>query len=118
MLEAQFSGTTGRGIGRYGAGQLADVTFRPDGSLTANPETMFLAGLILHAWPGLDLYAYAGEEYESRNFGFTPLGTNNFVGLGNPVIQQFGLRRRTLHPLLGQCPRGQVNHGRLLAGYL
>lgn len=90
MLEAQFSGTTGRGIGRYGAGQLADVTFRPDGSLTANPETMFLAGLILHAWPGLDLYAYAGQEYESRNFGFTPLGTNNFVGLGNPAFVNSG----------------------------
>ena len=90
MLEAQFSGITGRGIGRYGAGQLADVTFRPDGSLTANPETMFLAGLVLHAWPGLDLYAYAGEEYESRNFGFTPLGTNKFVGLGNPAFNNSG----------------------------
>ena len=70
MLEAQFSGK--------------------DGSLTANPETMFLAGIILHAWPGLDLDAYAGEEYESRNFGFTPQGTNNFVGLGNPVSNNSG----------------------------
>ncbi|MDQ6702762.1 MAG: DUF2076 domain-containing protein [Pseudomonadota bacterium] len=90
MLEAQFSGITGRGIGRYGAGQLADVTFRPDGSLTANPETMFLAGLVLHAWPGLDLYAYAGEEYESPNFGHTPLGTAKFVGLGNPAFNNSG----------------------------
>jgi hypothetical protein len=90
MLEAQFSGATGRGIGRYGAAQLADVTFRPDGSLTAIPETMFLAGLVLHAWPGLDLYAYAGEEYESRNFGFTRLGTANFVGLGNPEFVNSG----------------------------
>jgi len=90
VLEAQFSGITGRGIGRYGAAQLADVTFRPDGSLTANRETMFLAGLILHAWPGLDLYAYAGEEYESPNFGFTPLGTSNFIGLGNPAFNNSG----------------------------
>lgn len=90
MVEAQFSGITGRGIGRYGAGQLADVTFRPDGSLTAIPETMFLAGLVVHPWPGLDLYAYAGEEFESANFGFTPLGTNNFVGLGNPAFNNSG----------------------------
>jgi len=90
MLEAQFSGITGRGIGRYGAAQLADVTFRPDGSLAAIPETMFLAGLVLHAWPGLDVYAYAGEEFENRNFGFTPLGTNNFIGLGNPEFNNSG----------------------------
>ncbi len=89
-LEAQFSGITGRGIGRYGAGQLADVTFRPDGSLAPNQETMFLAGLIWHAWPGLDLYAYAGEEYESQNFGYTPLGTAHFVGLGNPEFVNSG----------------------------
>ncbi|MGA7386027.1 MAG: hypothetical protein WBW81_15435 [Methylocella sp.] len=90
VLEAQFSGMTGRGIGRYGAAQLADVTFRTDGGLTAIPETMFLAGLVLHAWPGLDLYAYAGEEYENPNFGFTPLGTNHFVGLGNPAFNNSG----------------------------
>lgn len=90
VLEAQFSGITGRGIGRYGAGQLADVTFRPDGSLTAIPETMFLTGLVLHAWPGLDLYAYAGEEYQNPNFGFTPLGTSNEVGLGNPEFNNSG----------------------------
>ena len=82
MLEAQFSGITGRGIGRYGAAQLADVTFRPDGSLAAIPETMFLAGLVLHAWPGLDLYAYAGEEFENRNFGFTPSRDEQFHRLG------------------------------------
>ena len=82
MLEAQFSGTTGRGIGRYGAAQLADVTFRPDGSLTAIPETMFLAGLVLHAWPGLDFYAYAGEEYESSKFWLHAIGDGQFRRLG------------------------------------
>jgi hypothetical protein len=94
MLEAQFSGITGRGIGRYGAAQLPDVTFNPDGSLAPIPETMFLAGLVLHAWPGLDIYAYAGEEYESPKFNFTPFAhTSTFSGLigwGNPFFNNAG----------------------------
>jgi hypothetical protein len=90
VLEAQFSGITGYGIGRYGAAQLADVTFNPNGSLSAIRETMFLAGLLWHPWPGLDVYSYAGEEFESPNFGFTPLGTAHFVGLGNPAFNNSG----------------------------
>ncbi|MFZ0494879.1 MAG: hypothetical protein WBE80_07445 [Methylocella sp.] len=90
VLEAQFSGLTGRGIGRYGAAQLPDVTFNADGSLAPIPETMLLAGLVWHAMPGLDFYSYAGEEYESPKFGFTPLGTANFVGWGNPFFNNSG----------------------------
>ncbi|MGH6837246.1 MAG: hypothetical protein ACREDT_00290 [Methylocella sp.] len=90
MLEAQFSGLTGRGIGRYGAAQLPDVTFNPDGSLTPIQETMLLAGLIWHAMPGLDFYSYAGEEYENPKFGFTPLGTVHFVGWGSPFFNNSG----------------------------
>ncbi|MGH6851564.1 MAG: hypothetical protein ACREDD_14160, partial [Methylocella sp.] len=60
VLEARFSGITGRGIGRYGASQLPDVTFNSDGSLAPIPETMLFAGLTWHALPGLDFYTYAG----------------------------------------------------------
>lgn len=90
VLEAQFSGMTGRGIGRYGAAQLPDVTFNPDGSLAPINETLLLAGLIWHPMPGLDLYAYAGEEFQHAKYGFTPLGTNNFVGWGNPFFNNSG----------------------------
>jgi hypothetical protein len=90
VLEAQFSGITGRGIGRYGAAQLADVTFAADGSLVPIPETMFLTGLVWHANPGLDFYAYAGEEFESAAFSYTSLGTQNFIGLGNPEFNNTG----------------------------
>ncbi len=90
VLEAQFSGLTGRGIGRYGAAQLPDVTFNADGSLAPIQETMLLAGLIWHAMPGLDFYSYAGEEYENPKFGFTPLGLNHFIGWGNPFFNNSG----------------------------
>jgi hypothetical protein len=90
MLEARFSGLTGRGIGRYGASQLPDVTFNANGSLAPIQETILLAGLTWHAIPGLDFYAYAGEEYQNPSFGFTTLGANHFVGFGNPFFNNSG----------------------------
>ena len=68
VLEVQFSGMTGRGIGRYGASQLPDVTFNSDGSLAPIQETMLLAGLTWHAVLGLDFYTYAGQEAQSPKF--------------------------------------------------
>ena len=79
-----FSGSTliGRGIGRYGSGQLNDATFNPNGSLDALPEVMFLTNLTLHATPTLDIYTYAGEEriLNANNTafaGYSPLTVNN-----------------------------------------
>src|SRR5580704_1659178 len=90
VLEAQFSGMTGRGIGRYGASQLADVTFNSDGSLAPIQETVLLAGLTWHAIPGLDFYTYAGEEIQSAKFGFSIPGTHTPFGSGNPAFVNTG----------------------------
>jgi hypothetical protein len=83
VLDVQFSGMTGRGIGRYGTSQFPDVTYRPDGSLSAVQETMLLAGGVWHAFPELDVYAYAGEEFVGSNFGFN-LTKGTPIGYGNP----------------------------------
>jgi hypothetical protein len=40
--------------------------------------------------PGLNFYGYAGKEYENPQFGFTPLGTANFIGWGNPFFNNTG----------------------------
>ena len=64
VLDVQFSGLTGRGIGRYGTSQLPDVTFNADGSLAPIQETMLLAGVVWHAFPEIDFYGYAGEEFQ------------------------------------------------------
>ncbi|MBO0733609.1 MAG: hypothetical protein J2P49_04690, partial [Methylocapsa sp.] len=88
-------------LGRYGAAQLADVTFNPDGSLDPLQETMLFGSLIYHPWPGTDIYVYAGEEYESANFGWTNLGHVSgvtpgstpffgFTGFGNPAFNNSG----------------------------
>jgi len=90
-LEAQFSGFTGRGIGRYGTSQLPDVTFNWNGQVKPIPETMLLAGLTWHAMPNLDLYVYGGEEIQSASYSTTwANGTANAFGLGNPLYSNAG----------------------------
>ncbi len=73
FLDLQGSVLAGRGIGRYGSGQLADATINPDGSLRAIPEIMFLTGATVHATPWLDLYAYGG--YEAQKATWDTVGT-------------------------------------------
>jgi len=90
VLEVRFSGMTGRGIGRYGASQLPDVTFNSDGSLAPIQETMLLAGLTWHPIPGLDFYAYAGEEVQGAKFGFSIPKGNTAFGWGNPAFVNTG----------------------------
>jgi hypothetical protein len=90
VLEVQFSGMTGRGIGRYGASQLPDVTFNSDGSLAPIQETMLLAGLTWHAIPGLDFYTYAGQEAQNPKFGFSVPGAHTAFGWGNPTFVNTG----------------------------
>ena len=63
-LDLQASVFAGNGIGRYGSGGLPDVTVRPDGTLVAIPETMWLAGGTYHANKDWDFYAFAGSEEE------------------------------------------------------
>ncbi|HEV3042636.1 MAG TPA: hypothetical protein VGY52_02080 [Roseiarcus sp.] len=87
-LDAQFSALTGNGVGRYGTSQLPDVTYSSTtGAFRTVPETMGLAGLIVHAAPWLDIYGYAGEE--TTGSVFTP-GTASGFGWGNPADVQGG----------------------------
>ncbi|MFI4976302.1 MAG: hypothetical protein ACHP84_17330 [Caulobacterales bacterium] len=81
LLDVEGSVLTGRGIGRYGAGQLPDTIVSPNGSLAPIPETMFLVGGTVHATPALDLYVFGGEETEgSRSY----LVGGKQLGYGNP----------------------------------
>lgn len=81
-LDLQASGMTGRGIGRYGAAQLPDVTLRPDGTIAPVRQFIYLAGATWHATPNLDVYLFGGEERQRRRFFDTPVG---HFGLGNPA---------------------------------
>jgi hypothetical protein len=65
-LDVRAKGFYGDGIGRYGSAQLADLTFRPNGTEALIRGGHGLGGLELHATKKLDIYAYYGAEYASR----------------------------------------------------
>jgi hypothetical protein len=65
-LEAAAQGMAGDGVGRYGSAQLADLTFRPDGTQALIRTAHGLGELVYHATPKLDIYADFGAEYAWR----------------------------------------------------
>lgn len=87
LLDLQITGMNGQGIGRYGTGQLPDVTFQPSGELKPLTETTALLGATLHASPFFDIYGYAGQEAE--NAKYYNVGTIH-LGLGNPAYNLAG----------------------------
>ncbi len=91
MLDLQFSGLSGRGIGRYGSGQLPDVSFGVDGVVHPIQEYEILAGGVFHWGKALDVYTYAGEEHESAQ-DYSGLNGKSIVynGIGNPNYNNLG----------------------------
>ena len=65
-LDFGIKGVAGNGIGRYGSAQLADLTFRPDGTQALIRTAHGLVRAELHATPKLDIYVYYGSEYAWR----------------------------------------------------
>jgi hypothetical protein len=88
FVDLQFSGLTGDGIGRYGSAGLPDVTYNSvTGSLRPINETQLLVGGIVHATSWLDVYAYAGEEFQSAKYN---PGSASGFGVGNPSTIALG----------------------------
>jgi len=85
-LEFAVQGAAGDGIGRYGSAQIADETFRPDGTAALIRTAHGLAGLEFHPDPKLDLYLYGGSEYGWRA-GYTGYTTVRITN--TPAIPGF-----------------------------
>ena len=81
-LEFALQGMAGDGVGRYGSAQLADFTFRPDGTEALIRTAHGLSGLEYHS-ARLDAYAYAGAEYAARA---AYNGYNNITITKTPAI--------------------------------
>jgi hypothetical protein len=78
LLDFQFSGLIGQGVGRYGSGQLPDATFSQTGQIEPLTGYSVMGGLVAHPTPAVDIYAYGGAEgVRNRAFGATS-------GYGNP----------------------------------
>lgn len=91
LLDFQFSGMIGNGIGRYGAGGLPDATW----TLTGAPKFLFeriaMAGLTLHATPQTDVYAFAGGEFSSGASQVARVANTLYAGgYGNPLYNNLG----------------------------
>jgi hypothetical protein len=89
FLDVQGSILYGKGIGRYGASQLADVVVASDGSLSPITALHAMVGAVAHPWAGLDIYGYAGMERASDNLFFTALAPG-VTGYGNPNVVNTG----------------------------
>src|SRR5215469_15766667 len=64
-LDLAVQGLAGDGVGRYGSAQLADLTFRPNGTEALIRTAHGLGELEFHS-AKLDAYAYGGAEYAAR----------------------------------------------------
>jgi len=65
-LDFGVKAVAGDGIGRYGSSQLADETFRPDGTAALIRTAHYLGRLEFHPNAKLDVYLYGGSEYAWR----------------------------------------------------
>jgi hypothetical protein len=88
MVDFQVSGLAGRGVGRYGTAQIADVTFSPTGKIEPLAEYSIMGGIVAHPIPTVDVYAYGGAEGLFSNKAYTA-GTVQ-GGYGNPNVSLAG----------------------------
>ena len=109
LLDLQGTFLTGRGVGRYGSGQLPDTVVKPDGSLSPITETMFTVGGTLHATSALDVYVYGGQERQGRRL-FTVPGSAAAFGFGNPaaILTGCSIEGGTCNPNLRQIDQVAV----------
>jgi hypothetical protein len=87
-FDVQASGIVGRGIGRYGSGQLPDASFGLDGSIKPIQEWEMMFGGVAHPVKSLDVYVYAGEERQTQQQYGTSTSLQN--GVGNIFLNNAG----------------------------
>ncbi len=92
LLDVQFSGLAGTGIGRYGTSQLPDATIGSHGQPVTLPEWDALVGLVGHPSPAVDVYGYLGTEQviSPRSFDAENAGKLTGYGYGNPLYNNTG----------------------------
>ncbi len=86
--EVGVQAMAGPGVGRYGSGQLADATVRPDGTLEPIRNYHGLFSLVTHEGKKLDIYAYYGGEYDQRTTYRTATGAT--IGYGPRNLNDAG----------------------------
>jgi hypothetical protein len=142
-VDFALQGLAGDGVGRYGSAQLADLTFRPNGTEALIRTAHGLSGLEFHS-AKLDVYAYGGAEYAARTAytGYDSIGitktpafpatsatpaipattttlitTNGFGGYGSPFANNSGCNKENPPSnSIGSSPFGTPSSGGTCAG--
>jgi hypothetical protein len=106
-LDLQASIMYGTGIGRYGSGQLPDVTIAANGALAPLSALHGFAGFVWHPREGLDIYGYGGIEQADAKFF-------DNLGFGNPAFDNAGCTITTASSFsTGTTPTCVANNRRL-----
>jgi hypothetical protein len=120
QLNLTLSGMFGEGIGRYGSGQLPDVTQDASANIVPLRELSFLAGIIWDPTSELTLYSYYGQEQieNARSYaggvGYGSLLNNNVTTFGSKFN---GNIKRVSQATVGEWWKFyQGNFGKMQAG--
>jgi hypothetical protein len=76
-----LKGLWGQGVGRYGSSTIADITLRPNGTISPLHGFSALSTLELNPTPNFNLYFNYGGDYIGRDWVLNTSGTQ--VGYGN-----------------------------------
>jgi hypothetical protein len=91
FLDFQVSGMIGRGVGRYGASQIADATYTLSGAVQPIHQRSLLVGATLHPTPQTDVFAFAGGDFASNSPQLVQGGNTLYAGgYGNPLYNNIG----------------------------
>jgi TolA-binding protein len=83
-----LKGLYGDGVGRYGDSTIADITLRPDGSISPIHAFSALATLEFNPSKRLNLWSNYGGDYVGRDWAFD--GTGKEVGYGAYSTPMYG----------------------------
>lgn len=91
-----LKGLYGQGVGRYGSSTIADITLRPDATISPLHGFSALSTIELNPNPRLNLYVNYGGDYIGRDWKLdtNPLDTNfgKQVGYGTPTTDMSGCK--------------------------
>jgi Skp family chaperone for outer membrane proteins len=94
-----LKGLWGQGVGRYGSSTIADVTIRPDGTLSPLHGFSALSTVELNPTPRLNLYVNYGADYIGRDWTLNTAGTE--VGYGTLTTNMSGCLTETFNGTAG-----------------
>jgi len=82
VLDFEVQGLAGDGVGRYGSAQIADLTFRPNGTAALIRTAHGMTGMEYHS-NKVDAYVYGGAEYGART---SYIGYDTITVVKTPAI--------------------------------